>query len=61
MALLAGVEAGVLPDLGELAQQRTLGAQLFTPTLDAEERQRWCTRWDNAVRRSLHWSEGEQE
>ena len=61
VALLAGVEAGVLPDLGELAQQRTLGAQLFTPTLDAEERQRWCTRWDNAVRRSLHWSEGEQE
>ena len=60
VALLAGVEAGVVPDLNALAQQRSVGAQLFNPTLKAEARQQWCKRWENAVLRSLHWSEGEQ-
>ena len=60
VALLAGVEAGVVPDLSALAQQRSVGAQLFKPTLEAEARQQWCKRWENAVLRSLHWSEGEQ-
>jgi len=60
VALLAGVEAGVVPDLNALAQQRSVGAQLFNPTLKAEARKQWCKRWENAVLRSLHWSEGEQ-
>ena len=60
VALLAGVEAGVVPDLNALAQQRSVGAQLFNPTLEAEARKQWCKRWENAVLRSLHWSEGEQ-
>ena len=60
VALLAGVEAGVVPDLNALAQQRSVGAQLFNPTLKAEARKQWCKRWENAVLRSLHWSEDEQ-
>lgn len=60
VALLAGVEAGVVPDLNALAQQRSVGAQLFNPTLEAEARKQWCKRWENAVLRSLHWSEDEQ-
>ena len=60
VALLAGVEAGVVPDLNALAQQRSVGAQLFNPTLKAEARKQWCNRWENAVLRSLHWSEDEQ-
>ena len=60
VALLAGVEAGVVPDLNALAQQRSVGAQLFNPTLKAESRKQWCKRWENAVLRSLHWSEDEQ-
>ena len=59
MALLAGVQAGVIDDLQDLVATRSQGAELFTPTMDAGERQRWQSRWDNAVKRSLHWSEGD--
>ena len=59
VALLAGVQAGVIDDLQDLVATRSQGAELFTPTMDAGERQRWQSRWDNAVKRSLHWSEGD--
>jgi len=60
VALLAGVEAGLINDLHDLVPARLDGAQRFTPQLDREQRQRWCQRWDDAVRRSLHWSQGGQ-
>ncbi len=60
VALLAGVEAGLIGDLRELIPTRLNGAQRFTPQLDAEQRQGWCQRWDDAVRRSLRWNEGGQ-
>jgi len=60
VALLAGVEAGLINDLRDLVPARLDGAQRFTPQLDREQRQRWCQRWDDAVRRSLHWSQGGQ-
>ncbi|MCP9824473.1 glycerol kinase GlpK [Synechococcus sp. EJ6-Ellesmere] len=56
VALLAGVQAGVLPDLaswsrlvGEPAPER------FSPRIDGPSRQRWRARWHSAVERSLHW------
>ena len=56
VALLAGVQAGVLPALdawrpgaGDAAPQR------FTPVLDAQRREQWRSRWRSAVERSLHW------
>ena len=60
VALLAGVEAGLINDLRDLVPARLDGAQRFTPQLDREQRQRWCQRWADAVRRSLHWSQGGQ-
>ena len=59
VALLAGVQAGVIDDLQDLVATRSQGAELFSPTMDAGERQRWQSRWDNAVKRSLHWSKGD--
>ena len=53
------MQAGVIDELQDLVATRSQGAELFTPTMDAGERQRWQSRWDNAVKRSLHWSEGD--
>ena len=60
VALLAGAEAGVIADLRDLVPAKMEGGDLFKPGLDSNQRQRWCERWDEAVRRSLHWSEGGQ-
>lgn len=27
--------------------------------MDADQRERWRSRWDTAVKRSLHWSDGD--
>ena len=57
VALFAGLQAGVVNDLNNLALHRRDGAQLFQPQCDAAERKAWRTRWDNAVTRSLNWHE----
>lgn len=56
VALLAGVQCGAVSDLRALQTQRMEGASVFMPQLDGEQRDRWRQRWDDAVRRSLHWS-----
>ena len=43
VALLAGVQAGVINDLHDLVATRSQGAELFTPTMDADQRER-CAR-----------------
>jgi glycerol kinase len=56
VALLAGVQAGILPGLE--AWRNDPGAEeprRFVPTLDPAERERWRRRWSVAVERSLHW------
>ncbi len=58
VALLAGVQAGVVPGLE--AWQNDSGAgetHRFEPLLDPAGRDRWCRRWKSAVERSLHWQE----
>lgn len=58
VALLAGVQAGVTADLHNLIPSWRESAHLFNPQLDAEQRRSWTLRWEEAVRRSLAWGEG---
>jgi glycerol kinase len=55
VALFAGLQAGVISDLEQLATARRDGAELFHPQMDASQRDRWRTRWQDAVSRSLGW------
>lgn len=57
VALLAGVQAGVVPTLE--AWQQVSGeppAQRFQPAISAVERDRWLGRWLEALQRSLAWA-----
>lgn len=56
VALLAGVQAGILPGLG--AWRNDPGGEeprRFLPMLHPAEREGWRRRWSAAVERSLHW------
>jgi len=55
VALMAGQEAGVVADLEPLRQQLLSGACRFSPQLSDHARQAWRCRWQEAVRRCLHW------
>ena len=55
VALFAGVQAGVISDLEQLASARRNGAELFHPQMDASQRNSWRARWQDAVSRSLGW------
>ncbi len=57
VALLAGLQSGVITNLQKLASQRQQGAELFMPNMNKQNRQKWISRWDEAVRRSLDWYE----
>ena len=55
VALFAGLQAGVVLDLHDLAQQRSVGADRFEPQIDTSARTAWRRRWNDAVTRSLGW------
>ncbi len=55
VALLAGIQAGVINDLQSLALNRHQDAEIFTPKMNSEARNIWRSKWDNAVQRSLKW------
>ena len=55
VALMAGQEAGVVEDLEPLRRELLAGARCFTPALSQQARQVWRGRWQEAVRRCLHW------
>lgn len=55
VALMAGQEAGVVSDLEPIRQGLAAGASRFEPQLSAAERELWRRRWQEAVRRCLHW------
>ena len=55
VALLAGVQAGVISDLRDLVSVREQQTEIFTPSMETEERQTWIKRWNDAVARSLRW------
>ncbi|MGB1416934.1 MAG: glycerol kinase GlpK [Synechococcus sp.] len=55
VAILAGLQAGVIPNLEALNATRQDGAQVFNPAIEPQQRDAWRERWNNAVTRSLHW------
>ena len=55
VALLAGMQAGLINDLEDLVPERNTGAQHFHCKIDTLQRSRWKSRWDDAVNRSLNW------
>jgi len=55
VALFAGLQAGVVSDLNNLAKQRSVGADRFEPQIDTSARTAWRRRWNDAVTRSLGW------
>ena len=55
VALLAGLQAGVIQELDNLVPERNTGAQRFHPRMDPQQRNRWMERWNDAVNRSLRW------
>ncbi|WP_320677378.1 glycerol kinase GlpK [Prochlorococcus sp. MIT 1300] len=57
VALLAGVQSGLITNLDELAKSRKQGAEIFLPKLDRNARRKWKSDWENAVSRSRHWHE----
>ncbi len=55
VALLAGLQVGVIKSLEELIQNKTKDSIYFSPNLDEKERYLVRKKWDNAARRSLNW------
>ncbi len=57
VALMAGLQAGVISELKALSIERENGAELFIPKITPSLRENWLSRWDATVRRSLQWHE----
>ncbi|CAI8170814.1 MAG: Glycerol kinase [Prochlorococcus marinus str. MIT 9215] len=57
VALMAGMQSGLIKNINELVPQRHEGAELFMPKMESSARERWRSRWDNAVTRSLNWGD----
>ena len=55
VALLAGIQAGLINGLEDLLLERNKGVQHFHPHISSEQRSRWKNRWADAVNRSLDW------
>ena len=55
VALLAGLQSGVIATLDNLYEQRRSGATLFSPDMSPEQRSGWRRSWTDAVSRSLNW------
>ncbi len=57
VALLAGQQAKVVPNLDNLISTRKENERLFKPQVDAECRKIFKEKWNEAVQRSLNWHE----
>ncbi len=55
-AYLAGLAVGFWEDLADVQRHWRLDRQ-FEPEMDATTREQRCSRWDEAVRRSLNWDQ----
>ncbi|MCP4518125.1 MAG: hypothetical protein GY824_23200, partial [Delftia sp.] len=55
VALLAGVQAGLINSLQDLESFRGEQADIFEPLLSTEQRQTWLKQWNDAISRSLRW------
>ena len=57
VALMAGVQAGLINDLEDLRSLRGNQADVFEPSLDSKQRHEWLKQWSDAISRSLRWHE----
>jgi glycerol kinase len=55
IALFAGVQCGLIPDLSAIAAHRHDDVQRFEPQINTERRRLQRDRWNDAVNRSLGW------
>ncbi len=55
VALLAGLQSGVINDLNQLKEKRQNNAEFFLPEWSKTKRELLQTKWDEAVQRSLKW------
>ena len=55
IALFAGVQCGLIPDLSAIAAHRQDDVQRFEPQINTERRRHLRDRWNDAVNRSLGW------
>jgi glycerol kinase len=55
VALLAGIQAGLINSVQDLESLRTNPTDVFDPSINAEQRQDWLKRWSDAISRSLRW------
>jgi len=55
IALLAGMQCGLIPDLSAIAAHRQDDVQRFEPQINTERRRHMRDRWNDAVNRSLGW------
>ncbi len=55
VALLAGLQSGLIENLSNLLPHNKNGVDIFTPKIDTSSRSRLKSRWDEAVKRSLEW------
>ena len=55
IALFAGVQCGLIPDLSAIAAHRQDDVQRFEPQINTERRRHQRDRWNDAVNRSLGW------
>jgi len=57
VALLAGIQAKLINNLDHLISKRKQSERLFKPQIDSAYRQILKGKWNEAVKRSLHWHE----
>ncbi len=57
VALMAGLQAGLINDLNHLLTYNESKGDFFVPKTNEAEREKVRQRWNNAVKRSLNWHE----
>ena len=57
VALLAGVQSGLISNLDNLYAHKDKKAELFHTQLDSNSREKWQSKWNDAVKRSLRWND----
>ena len=56
-ALLAGFHCGGIDNIEDLIKERHKDSEVFMPNINEVEREKWLSKWNEAVQRSLGWHE----
>ena len=57
VALLAGLHCGGIGNINELIKERHKDSEVIMPNMNEVEREKWLSKWNEAVQRSLGWHE----